>query len=73
MPIAVMRHEHDQHGAELQKLLDLTDHITPPRAACTTWRALYGGLREFKEDLMQHIHLENNVLFLHTEQAVAAA
>lgn len=72
MPIAVMRHEHDQHGEELQKLLDLTDHITPPRAACTTWRALYAGLREFKEDLMQHIHLENNVLFLHTEQSVAA-
>lgn len=72
MPITVMRHEHDQHGGELQKLLDLTDNITPPRSACTTWRALYAGLREFKEDLMQHIHLENNVLFLQAECGVAA-
>lgn len=73
MPITVMRHEHDQHGGELQKLLDLTDNITPPRAACTTWRALYSGLREFKEDLMQHIHLENNVLFVQSERTTAPA
>ena len=37
--------------------------ITLPRAACNTWRALYLGLRALREDLMEHIHLENNVLF----------
>ncbi|MGB5826958.1 MAG: iron-sulfur cluster repair protein YtfE, partial [Pseudomonas mandelii] len=26
--------------------------------------ALYRGLLEFRDDLMQHIHLENNVLFV---------
>ncbi|MNG08567.1 Iron-sulfur cluster repair protein YtfE [compost metagenome] len=45
-------------------MLALTHHITPPADACNTWRALYRGLLEFKDDLMQHIHLENNVLFI---------
>lgn len=63
MPITVMRAEHDAHGSELRRLEALTDGITPPRAACTTWRALYTGLRSFRADLMQHIHTENNILF----------
>ncbi|MBB3190340.1 iron-sulfur cluster repair protein YtfE [Halomonas cerina] len=62
-PITVMRHEHDDHGENLDQLMALTNDITPPRGACTTWRALYTGLREFRDDLMQHIHLENNLLF----------
>jgi len=62
-PIHVMRMEHDEQGQELQQLADLTHDITPPPLACTTWRALYTGLRAMREDLMQHIHLENNILF----------
>ena len=27
------------------------------------WRALYLGLRALRDDLMEHIHLENNILF----------
>ncbi|SCB26740.1 iron-sulfur cluster repair protein YtfE [Cupriavidus alkaliphilus] len=69
-PIAVMRAEHDDHGVALQRLADLTDDITLPRAACNTWRALYLGLRTLRQDLMEHIHLENNVLF---EGAAATA
>lgn len=63
MPIAAMRAEHDDHGAALSRLMALTHDITPPRDACTTWRALYTGLRSFRDDLMQHIHTENNILF----------
>ena len=63
MPIGVMRMEHDNHGAELRRLEELTNGITPPKGACTTWRALYLGLRTFREDLMTHIHTENNILF----------
>lgn len=62
-PIAVMRHEHDAHGQQLQRLQALTDGFTPPAGACNTWRALYSGGRAFVDDLMQHIHLENNLLF----------
>ncbi len=62
-PITVMRMEHDEHGASLRRVAELTNDITPPPAACTTWRALYTGLRGFRDDLMQHIHTENNILF----------
>lgn len=69
-PIEVMRREHDDHGDALAKLLDLTDQLRPPMDACNTWRALYTGLRALRDDLMEHIHLENNILF---EEADVAA
>lgn len=62
-PIAVMQAEHEQHGDGLEELARLTNDITPPPGACVTWRALYTGLTQLREELMQHIHLENNVLF----------
>lgn len=62
-PISVMRFEHEQHGESLDELIRLTNDITPPADACNTWQALYRGLEEFRQDLMQHIHLENNILF----------
>lgn len=62
-PIAVMRMEHEEHGVALGRLEQLTAALTLPRAACTTWRALYAGLQTFREDLMAHIHTENNILF----------
>ncbi len=67
-PIAVMRSEHDQHGEALAGLEGLTNDMTEPADACNTWRALYAGLRQLREDLMQHIHLENNILFLNAER-----
>ena len=62
-PIACMRHEHDDHGAHLRELDKLTGGIMLPTGACRTWQALYAGLAKLNDDLMQHIHLENNVLF----------
>jgi regulator of cell morphogenesis and NO signaling len=62
-PIAMMRSEHVQHGATLERLSALTHNATPPNGACNTWRALYAGIAQLQEDLVSHIHLENNVLF----------
>ncbi|WP_219132736.1 iron-sulfur cluster repair protein YtfE [Janthinobacterium sp. UMAB-60] len=62
-PINVMRMEHDDHGVALRAMEAMTNDITAPAGACTTWRALYTGLRTFREDLMAHIHTENNILF----------
>ncbi|MBS0465810.1 MAG: iron-sulfur cluster repair protein YtfE [Proteobacteria bacterium] len=70
-PIAMMRHEHNDHGQALEHLAELTNDITPPPGACNTWRALYTGLAQLREDLINHIHLENNVLFPQFEQAQA--
>lgn len=63
MPISVMRAEHDAHGAQLRELARLTGDHVPPDGACNSWRALYTGTRKLEADLMEHIHLENNVLF----------
>lgn len=62
-PIDMMRHEHDSHGAELEALSKLTDDLNLPADACATWRALYAGLGKLAEDLTEHIHPENNILF----------
>lgn len=62
-PINVMRMEHDDHGVALRAMEAMTNDITAPAGACTTWRALYTGLRTFRADLMAHIHTENNILF----------
>ena len=62
-PIGVMEREHEEHGDNLETMARLTDNITPPPFACVTWRALYTGLNQLRDDLMAHIHLENNVLF----------
>lgn len=71
-PISVMRFEHDQHGEALAVLNDLTNDITLPKGACNTWRALYGGLAQLRDDLMQHIHLENNILFADAQDILTA-
>lgn len=62
-PIGAMRAEHDDHGEHLRALEALTDGCVPPAGACNTWRALYAGTRKLADDLMEHIHLENNILF----------
>jgi regulator of cell morphogenesis and NO signaling len=63
MPIRVMMQEHDDHGASLHRLRELATDFNPPPEACATWRALYAGLEKLESELMEHIHLENNVLF----------
>jgi regulator of cell morphogenesis and NO signaling len=62
-PIGQMRHEHDHHGAQLRRLEAIADGFRLPEGACRSWQALYGGVAKFVDDVMEHIHLENNVLF----------
>ena len=71
-PIGMMRAEHVDHGAALNRLNALTHDAAPPAGACNTWRALYAGIAQFGDDLVQHIHLENNLLFPQFEAAPAA-
>jgi regulator of cell morphogenesis and NO signaling len=62
-PIYVMEAEHDDHAANLRRTRALSADLTPPEEACTSWRALYLRLAALEAELMDHIHLENNVLF----------
>ena len=62
-PIGIMRQEHTSHGEMLEHLMGMTQDATPPDGACNTWRALYAGISQLHDDLINHIHLENNLLF----------
>jgi regulator of cell morphogenesis and NO signaling len=62
-PINQMEAEHDGAGDLLKELSAITEGYNPPEGACNTFRALYAKLEEFQDDLFQHIHLENNILF----------
>jgi regulator of cell morphogenesis and NO signaling len=62
-PINMMEAEHDSAGGSMQKIRDLTNNYTAPHDACTTHRLALESLKAFEEDLHQHVHLENNILF----------
>ncbi|SFC17534.1 iron-sulfur cluster repair protein YtfE [Pragia fontium] len=62
-PVSVMEREHNQAGDDVEIIKQLTNNLTAPEEACNTWRALYSSIDEFITDLMDHIHLENNILF----------
>lgn len=63
MPINMMMHEHEEHDAAINRLLELTDNLQAPAEACGTWQRLYAEAREFVDDLRDHIELENEVFF----------
>lgn len=62
-PIAVMRQDHAEHEAALARIAAITHGFRLPAGACGTWTRLHVGLRKLVEDLDEHMHLENEVLF----------
>lgn len=58
--------EHDGAGAALASFRELTGNYTPPEWACNTFRALYDGLERLEKNTHQHVHKENNILFVKT-------
>lgn len=55
--------EHENTRVALERLRELTDGYTTPEWGCNTFRALYDGLHQMEQDMHQHVHKENNVLF----------
>ncbi len=62
-PLSESEKEHARISELLGELRRLTNNYTFPENACTNHRVVYNKLREFDNDLVQHKHLENNVLF----------
>lgn len=62
-PIKMMETEHEDAGEILRRISLLSNNYTPPQGACNTYKAFYAKLDEFEQDLHQHVHLENNILF----------
>jgi regulator of cell morphogenesis and NO signaling len=68
-PITVMRADHDGHDADLAQIRKVTNGFTLPEGACTSWATLNEKLREFTDDLTEHMRLENEILFPQFENA----
>ena len=62
-PITVMEQEHEHAGNLLNDIRALSNNYTSPQEACTTYRLSFDALKAFEEDLHEHVHLENNILF----------
>ncbi len=62
-PINVMEAEHEEAGDLLAAIRELTHNYSPPEDACTTHKLTLHELRQFEEDLHQHVFLENHLLF----------
>lgn len=62
-PINMMEQEHDTVGNSMEAIEQLSNGFAPPNDGCTSYRILFAKLKEFQQDLHQHLHLENNILF----------
>lgn len=62
-PVSCLESEHDDAGAALMQLRQLTEQYAPPEGACASWQALLAGLAHLDQDLRIHIHKENSILF----------
>ncbi|MBH5328459.1 hemerythrin domain-containing protein [Eikenella sp. S3360] len=63
MPVRMMMHEHAEHNAALERLLEITGNLQAPANACRSWQRLYSLARELVDDLHDHIELEDHILF----------
>ncbi|MGK2861147.1 MAG: DUF542 domain-containing protein [Chitinophagaceae bacterium] len=62
--IALMINEENEFvGKYLQRFRNLTDNYTAPPHACITQKVALSKLKELDADLVQHLHLENEILF----------
>ena len=62
-PLAVLEDEHEWTGRQLALMRTLANDYQVPADGCATYRACYVALEDFENDLHQHVHLENSVLF----------
>ncbi len=62
-PVWELREEHDHHQEHLKRLRVLTGGYLAPVDASDELKRLYVCLQEIETELLDHLHLENNVLF----------
>ncbi|MDP4250745.1 MAG: iron-sulfur cluster repair di-iron protein [Bacteroidota bacterium] len=55
--------EHAFIGEAFDRIRQLSRNYQVPEDGCGSYRLLFKMLPDFEEDLHQHIHLENNILF----------
>ena len=58
-----MHHEQDKMVAPVMKIRELTSNYSLPENSCVSHKVAMARLKELDNDLMQHIYLENEILF----------
>lgn len=61
--VSMLLDEHDKLCGLLDEMRAATNDYTPPSVGSESHRALYVALRELEADLLEHIHLEDRLLF----------
>lgn len=59
----IMLSEHEAVIYKLEQMRQLTHHYQAPGNACLTHKVVFAKLNELDNDLVQHIHLETEILF----------
>ncbi len=62
-PVQMMLADHADAAAHIHAIRALSQRYLVPDDGCESYRLYYHKLKEFDEDLHQHLHLENNILF----------
>lgn len=62
-PLAsLIEQDHKILSGSILRFRQLTNNYTPAPGACTSHKVLLGKLRELDNDMVQHFHLENEIL-----------
>jgi len=59
----MMKNEHDVTNSQIKRIRAITHDYQLPDKPCAMHRVTFLKLKEFDNDLVQHLHLENNILF----------
>lgn len=62
-PLSNIEKEHEVIMSILKEIKALTNDYSCPLNACADQSAIYHKLEEFHEDMIQHTHLEDDILF----------
>ncbi len=62
-PIRMLMMEHEMAGEILKQIRQLSGGFSVPKDGCISYETLYKAMDALEQDLHQHIHLENNILF----------
>jgi regulator of cell morphogenesis and NO signaling len=61
--IGELENDHNEAGNYIKKMQEAANDFVVPEDACVTYIRTYKALRELTQDIMEHIHKENRILF----------
>jgi len=65
--VEALDREHEHTGNLVKDLRKVTNNYALPDDACGTYAYVFEKLESLEADIFQHIHLENNILFVHLQ------